>query len=85
VRPHLKLCEKFILKIVQRHIEERGILNASQFSFHSRHSWTFQCMSLKDYAILNFNNNMSKNAVFFDIEKVFDTSGTWASYINYRN
>jgi hypothetical protein len=37
-----KLFKKVILKIVQRHIEERGLLNASQFDFRARHSMTFQ-------------------------------------------
>jgi hypothetical protein len=36
-----KLFKKVILKIVQRHIEERGLLNASQFDFRARHSTTF--------------------------------------------
>jgi hypothetical protein len=35
-----KLFEKFILKIVQRHNDERGLLNASQFGFRARHSTT---------------------------------------------
>jgi hypothetical protein len=30
--------------------------------------------SLKDYAIQNVNNNMYMTAVFFDIEKGFDTN-----------
>jgi hypothetical protein len=29
-----KLFEKFILKILQRHIEERGLINASLFMYH---------------------------------------------------
>jgi hypothetical protein len=35
-----KLFEKIILKIVHRHIEERGLLNSSQFGFRARHSMT---------------------------------------------
>jgi hypothetical protein len=54
-----KLFEKVISKIVQRHIEERGLLNPSQFVFRTRHSTTFQCMRLTDHATLNLNNNMS--------------------------
>jgi hypothetical protein len=38
-----KLFKKVILKIVQRHIEERGLLNAGQFGFHACHSTTIQC------------------------------------------
>jgi hypothetical protein len=37
-----KLFEKVIQKIVQRHTEERGLLNASQFGFRARHSTTLQ-------------------------------------------
>jgi hypothetical protein len=57
------------------HIEENGLLNASQFGFRPRHSTTLQCMSLTNYVTLNFNNNMSTAVVFFDIEKAYDT--TW--------
>jgi hypothetical protein len=70
-----KLFEKVILKIYQRHIDERDPLNASQFGFRARHSTTLQCMRFTDHMTLNFNNNMSTAAVFLDIEKAFDT--TW--------
>jgi hypothetical protein len=69
-----KLFEKFILKIVQRHIEERDLLNASQFDFSSRHSTTLQCMRLTDHITLHFSKNMSTAAVILYIEKAFDTS-----------
>jgi hypothetical protein len=62
---------------VQKHIEERSLLNASQFVFRARHNMTLQCMRLTDYVTLNFNNNMCTAAVFFDIEEAFDT--TWQS------
>jgi hypothetical protein len=70
-----KLFEKVLLKFVQKHIEERGLLNAHQFGFRARHSTTIQCMRLTDHVTLNFNNKMSTAAVFLDIEKAFDT--TW--------
>jgi hypothetical protein len=70
-----KLFEKVILKIVQRHIEESGLLNASQFGFRASHSMTLQCMRLTDHVTLNFNNNMSTAAVVLDIEKAFHK--TW--------
>jgi hypothetical protein len=35
-----KVFEKVILEIVQRHIGERNLLNASQFGFRARHSTT---------------------------------------------
>jgi hypothetical protein len=47
---------------------ERGLLNASQFGFHARHSTTLQCMRLTGHVTLNVNNNISTAAVFFDIE-----------------
>jgi hypothetical protein len=68
-----KLLGKIIPKIVQRYIEERGLLNASQFGFPAHHSTTLQCMSLTDHATLNFNNNMSTAAIFFGIDKAFYT------------
>jgi hypothetical protein len=40
-----KLFEKVTLKIVQSYIEERGLLNASQFGFRARHIMILQCMS----------------------------------------
>jgi hypothetical protein len=76
-----KLFEKVILKIFQRHDEERGLLNASQFGFHAHHSTTLHYMRFTDHVTLNFSNNIA--AVFLDIEKAFDTHGTLACYINY--
>jgi hypothetical protein len=70
-----KLLEKVILKMVQRHIEDKGLLNASQFGFRARHSTTLQYMRLSGHVTLNCNNKMSMAAVFLDIEKAFDT--TW--------
>jgi hypothetical protein len=81
-----QLLEKVILKIVQRQVEERGLLNASQFGFRVRHNTNLQCMRLTDHVTLNFNNNMFTTAVFLDIEKAFDT--TWhlgLLLINYLN
>jgi hypothetical protein len=62
-----KPFENVILKIVQRHAEKIGLLNASQFGFLARHSTTIQCMRFTDHATLNFNNNLSTAAVFLDI------------------
>jgi hypothetical protein len=67
-----KLFEKVVPKIVQWYIEEKGLLNASQFGFHAHHSATLQCMRLTDHVTLNFNNNMPTAAVFLDIEKAFN-------------
>jgi hypothetical protein len=68
-----KLFEKVVLKIFQRHIERKNLLNASQFGFQVDHIMTLQCMRLTDHITLNFNNEMSTAAVLFDIEKAFDT------------
>jgi hypothetical protein len=77
-----KLFEKVILKIVQRHTENRKLLNANQFGFRTRHSTTLQCMRLADHVTLNFNNKMSMAAVFSDIKKAFDT--TWHTVFLYK-
>jgi hypothetical protein len=45
------------LQLLQKDIEERRLLNASQFGFRARHSTTLQCMWLAD-------NKMSTAAVF---------------------
>jgi hypothetical protein len=70
-----KVFEKVVLKIVQSHIEERGVLNASQLGFHAHHSTTFQGMGLMDLVTLNCNSTMSMAAVFLDIGKALDA--TW--------
>jgi hypothetical protein len=76
-----KLFEEVILKTVQKHTGERGLLNARQSSFRARHSMTLQRMRLTDVT-LNFNNKMSTAAVFLVIEKVIDT--TWLSGLLYK-
>jgi hypothetical protein len=63
-----KLLEKVILKIVQRHIEERG-QPASQSGFHA-----CQCTRFTDHITLHFDNSMATVAVFLDTEKAFDTA-----------
>jgi hypothetical protein len=70
-----------LLKVVQKHSEERGLLNTSQFGFNVCHSTTLQCMRLTDQVNLNFNSNLSTAAVSLDIEKAFDT--TWHSGLLY--
>jgi hypothetical protein len=80
--PMGKLFEKVILQLVQKQIEERGMVNASQFGFRARHSSTLQCMRLTDHVTLNFNNKMSTAVMFLDIEKAFDT--TWHSGSLYK-
>jgi hypothetical protein len=77
-----KLFEEVILKIVQRHIGEKGLLNAGQFGFRACYSMTLQCMRLTAHVTLNFNNNMSTAEVFLDIEKAFDT--TWHNGLLYK-
>jgi hypothetical protein len=76
-----KLFQKVILKIIERHIEERGLNSASQFGFCSRHSTTLQSMRLTDHVTSDFNN-MPTAAVFLDIGKAFDT--TWHLGLPYK-
>jgi retron-type reverse transcriptase len=76
------MFEKVILKIVQRHIEEKGLLNASQFGFRARHSTTLKCMRLTDHVTLNLKNKISTAAVFLDIKKAFDV--TWHPGLTYK-
>jgi hypothetical protein len=77
-----QLFEKLILKVLQKHIEERGLPNASQFYFRARHSTTLECVKLADHVTLNFNNRVSMAAVSLDVEKAFDT--TWHSGLLYK-
>jgi hypothetical protein len=77
-----KLFEKVMLKIVKRYIEEKGLLNASQFGFRAHHSTTLHCTRLTDHITFTFNNNMSTAAVFLDTEKAFDK--TWHLGLLYK-
>jgi hypothetical protein len=77
-----KLFEEVILKIVQRHFEDKDFLNASQFGFCALYSMKFQCMRLTDHVTLNFNTKISTDAYFLDIEKVFDK--TWQLGLLYK-
>jgi hypothetical protein len=64
-----KCFEKVILKIFLRHTERKYLLNASQFGFRANHSTTLRRMRLTDHITLNFNNKMSRAAVFLDTEE----------------
>jgi hypothetical protein len=64
-----KFYEKLILRTMQKHTDERNILNASESGFRADRSTTLRCMRLADHVILNFNNNMSTAAVFLASEK----------------
>jgi hypothetical protein len=77
-----KRFEKVILQSLKKHIDEKGLLTASQFGFRPRQSTILQLMRLTDHVTLNFNNEMSTAAVFLDIEKAFDT--TWHSGLLYK-
>jgi hypothetical protein len=68
-----------MLKTFQRHIEERGLLNAA---LRARHSMTLHFMKFTDYVALNFNNNIPMAVVFLDIEKAIDT--TWHLGLLYK-
>jgi hypothetical protein len=72
-----KLLGKVILKDLQKHIDERGLLNASRFGFSARHSMTLHCKRPTDHVTVNFNNKICTAAVFLSIEKAFYT--TWHS------
>jgi hypothetical protein len=80
-----KLLEKIILKIVQRHIEERGLLNASQFGFCAHHSMTLRCMRLTDHVTLSTSSIMSTAAVFMDTKKLLLQHDNLGCYINDLN
>jgi hypothetical protein len=54
------------------------LLDTGQFGFAARHNTILKRMGLTDHVTLNFNNNMSKAAVFVDIKKAFDTRCTLA-------
>jgi hypothetical protein len=77
-----KLFEKVILKILQRHIEERGLISASQFGFRARYSTTLQYMRLTGQVTLSFDSNMSTAVVFLDTGKAVDR--TWHLGLLYK-
>jgi hypothetical protein len=77
-----KLFEKVILNALQKHIDERGMINASQLGFRACHSTTLQYLRLTDYVTRIFNNKMSSAALFLDIKKAFDA--TWHTGLLYK-
>ena len=60
----VKIFEKVIQKIVQRHTDERSLLNTNQFGSRARHSTTLQSIRPMDHVTLNFNNNQSTTAIY---------------------
>jgi hypothetical protein len=70
-----KLFEKLILRTIQKHTEERNLLNASKFGFRADDSMTLRCMRRANHDTFNFNNNMSTAAVFLDVEEAFNDEG----------
>jgi hypothetical protein len=76
------LFEKVILKIVQRHVEDKGLLNASQFGFRALHNTKLQCMGLTDHPTLNFNNKILRLPYSWISKKPLVQHGTLACYIN---
>jgi hypothetical protein len=70
----VKLFVKVILKIFQKHIEEKGLLNASQFGFRACYSTALQFIRLMYHVTHNFSNKMFTAPEFLDIEKAFDTT-----------
>jgi hypothetical protein len=80
-----KLFDKLILRTIHKHIEERNLLDTSQFGFRADHSTTFQCMSLVDHVIIYFNNNMSTAAVFVYVEKTLTKHRTLAYFMDCQN
>jgi hypothetical protein len=69
-----KLSENLMLRTIQRYVEERDLLNSSQFDFETHHSISLQHIRLMDHVTLNFKSNMPTAAVFLDIEKIFNTT-----------
>jgi hypothetical protein len=65
---------KAILSIVHRHIERKNLLTVSHFDFRVRHSTILQYMRLTEHVTINFNKNISADAIALDIDKAFDTA-----------
>jgi hypothetical protein len=73
---HIPLALKtFILKVVLRIGEKRGLLNAGQFGFRARHSMAHHFMRPTFLVTWNFSRGMSTAAVFFYTYKTCDI--TW--------
>jgi hypothetical protein len=63
-----KLFEKVILKILQKHIDGKGLLHASQFGFPARHSTTLQYMRLTGHVVgISILNPVISYTFRFDI------------------
>jgi hypothetical protein len=68
-----KLFEKLILRTIQRDIQNRNLLDGSQFGFQVHRSTTLK-LRLTDHVTLNFNHNNSTSAVFLNVDKAFGTT-----------
>jgi hypothetical protein len=79
-----KLFEKLILRKIQRQIEKKNLLEASQVGFTAYDSTTFEIMRLTDHATLHFNN-MSTATVFWTSRKPLTQHGTPVPYTNCQN
>jgi hypothetical protein len=73
-----KLYVKLILRTIQKHTEDRNLLNSSQSGFRTDHYTTVQCMKLAKHVAPNFNNNMSTAVVFWILRKPSAQHGTLA-------
>lgn len=70
-----KILERMAYKRLQWIIEKNTLLHSQQYGFRIQRS-TLDCLTILDTDIKNaFAINQNLNAVFFDIEKAFDT--TW--------
>jgi hypothetical protein len=69
-----KLFEKMVLRTIQKVIEDRNLLNGSQFGSRVHHNMILKLKRLTDHVTLNYNNNNSTSAVFSNVDKASDTT-----------
>lgn len=74
-----KIMEKIINKRLNWFLENKNIFNNNQCGFRNGRSTNDQILKITNEIQIAFNNNQHLLAIFFDIEKAYDT--TWKRYI----
>ena len=68
-----KILEKIMYKRLYSFLDTNGILYASQYGFHSKHSCEQAIAELVGYILQSKNQNEHSASVFLDLLKAFDT------------
>lgn len=77
-----KVCEKVILRRIEKITIREGLLRDEQFGFRSGHSTSLQVARIAHDIITNYNKDKVTSMALLDIAKAFDT--VWIDGIIYK-